>query len=439
MSILWFIKFYCEIICITTGICIFTICFIPTGIAIIFINIIQQLFYNKNIIYSVPTTTEYLIKVEKEYADNIVNNSSLNKNPLYYESIDQIFDIEVNPNKKFRIHSHSIVFRKQKNKLLPIIIFIHGANSGPTAFFKNAIELSKNNFEIHCIGLPGFGESIVSIELLQLNSKQVKEFYTKYIAKYITKNCNTKPHIIGHSFGGFITSSFVVEFPNLCESFVLCNPAGILPIFGKDTMMWGFLFSFGFPNLYYIIRHIGWFINISYYAYSSITNNYNPYIDWNILQMTMNCSENFGEKIVSKFIFYNGIETYWRDCTMIELLSIKKSPPISLIWGDDDTIVPIEYAKIIGYCVKNSSSPFIIYSILNTWHSPMSNEKDFSYVLLKALKNKRYLVQINNIQKQKLECIINNYKIIKATCDYSYTYDLIKNMYSDIRCILQES
>lgn len=440
MSAISFIIFYCGVTFATLGGLIFLFICIPTGIIFILIDEIQRLFSNKKRIFSISTSSENLIQVEKKYADSIVINSLLKGQHLYYESLNQQFNIEVNKiskKNKIQVQSHSIIFKKYKDDAsLPIIIFIHGSNAGPMTFFKIAEELSIHNFEIHCIALPGFGETIVSNELLQLTSKQLKEFYANYLAKYITLNCNSKPHIVGHSFGGFLISSLVVAFPNLCESFVLCNPAGILPIFGKDTMMWGFLFSFGFPKIYYITRHIGLFINLSYLAYNSIKNNYNPYDYWNILQLTMNCTENFGEKLVSKFVYFNGTETYWRDCTFAELLSTK-IPPLSLIWGHDDTIVPLAYAEIIGSCVKKGSSPFTIYSILDTWHTPTSKEIEFVYVLLKLLKNKCSLVRINNIKSNQLENIISGSKVFKATCNYSYTNILIKNMYSYIKDVLE--
>jgi pimeloyl-ACP methyl ester carboxylesterase len=437
MSVISFIKFYCGVILVTLGILLFLIICIPIGIIFILIDEIQRLFSNKKRIFSISTSAENLTQVEKNYADKIAINSSLKGNSLYYESLDQKFDIEVNKISKIKVQSHSNIFRKHEDDVsLPIIIFIHGANAGPMTFFKIAAELSNHDFEIHCIALPGFGETVVSNELLQLNSKQLKDFYAKYLATYITLNCNSKPHLVGHSFGGFLVSSLVVEFPNLCESFVLCNPAGILPIFGKDTMMWGLLFKFGFPKIYYITRRIGLFINLSYFAYNSIKNNYDPYDYWSILQMTMNCSENFGETVVSKFVYFNGIETYWRDCTLADLLSTK-IPPLSLIWGHDDTIVPLAYAKIIGSCVEKGSSPVTIYSILDTWHTPTSNETEFTLVLLKALKSKRSLVSINDIKHNQLENFIVGPKVYKATCNYSFTDTVIKSMYSNVRDVLE--
>ena len=438
-SAISFIKFYCGVILVTFAILIFLIICIPIGIIFILIDEIQRLFSNKKRKFSSATSSENLIQVEKKYVENILNSSSLKGNPLYYEALDQKFDIEVNKISKIQVQSHSIIFRKHKDVVsLPILIFIHGANAGPMTFFKIAEELSNHDFEIHCIALPGFGETIVSNDLLQLNSKELKEFYAIYLAKYITLNCNSKPHVIGHSLGGFLVSSLVVAFPNLCKSFVLCNPAGILPIFGKDTMMWGLLFNIGFPKIYFITRHVGRFINLSYVAYNSIKNNYDPYDYWSILQMTMNCSENFGETLVSKFVYFNGIETYWRDCTLAELLSTK-IPPLSLIWGNDDNIVPLAYAKMIGSCVEKGSSSFTIFSIFDTWHTPTSNEKEFAIVLLKALKNKRSLVRVNDIKSNQLENIISGSKVFKATCDYTYTETSIKSMYSYIRNVLEQT
>lgn len=439
MSVFSFIKFYCGVILVTLGILIFLIICIPIGVIFIIIDEIHRLFSRKNRIFSISTSSENLIHLEKKYADDIVTHSSLKGNPLYYEPLDQKFDVEVNKISKINVQSHSIIFRKHKDEVtLPILICIHGANAGPMTFFKIAEELASHDFEIHCIALPGFGETIVSKELLQLNSTELKEFYANYLAKYITLNCKSKPYVIGHSFGGFLLSSLVVAFPNLCESFVLCNPAGILPIFGKDTMMWGLLFSVGFPIIYFITRHVGWFINLSFFAYNSIKSNYNPYDYWSILQMTMNCSENFGEILVSKFVSFNGIETYWRDCTLAELLSTK-IPSVSLIWGHDDTIVPLAYAKIIGSCVEKGSTPFTIYSIFDTWHTPTSNETEFSDALLRALKNKRLLVRINDIKSKELENIISGCKVYKATCDFSYTDTSIKNMYSYVRNVLEQT
>ncbi len=90
--------------------------------------------------------------------------------------------------------------------------------------------------------------------------------------------------------------------------------------------------------------------------------------------------------------------------TFINLVT-KNVPPISIIWGENDTIIPIELAEFLAeFGIKKNSTHKLIHNISNCWHSPPSNK--LSKYLLTALTNPFYLkkIPINSIETLNLIC-----------------------------------
>ncbi len=61
----------------------------------------------------------------------------------------------------------------------------------------------------------------------------------EYIRSYKLKFTNNNtPIIVGHSFGGYLSSAFACQYPLLCKSIILVNSVGIFPILGSHGHFW---------------------------------------------------------------------------------------------------------------------------------------------------------------------------------------------------------
>ena len=100
-----------------------------------------------------------------------------------------------------------------------VLIFIHGLGSYLKAWERNIPELKKH-FRCVAIDLPGYGKS----------SKQIHNgnvsFYLEILYEFITKLKLKNVSLVGHSMGGQIAASYVLENPYQISNLVLVATAG---------------------------------------------------------------------------------------------------------------------------------------------------------------------------------------------------------------------
>lgn len=108
------------------------------------------------------------------------------------------------------------------------LLFIHGLGSYLKAWDRNIPELKKH-FRCIAIDLPGYGKSSK-----QIHSGAVS-FYTKIIDEIIIKLELKNVSLVGHSMGGQIAASYVLDYPNTICNLILVAPAGF-EVFNEDEV-----------------------------------------------------------------------------------------------------------------------------------------------------------------------------------------------------------
>jgi len=100
-----------------------------------------------------------------------------------------------------------------------VLIFIHGLGSYLKAWDRN-IPVLKNYFRCIALDLPGYGKSSK-----QLHNGSVK-FYREFLNEFIKALGLKNIVLVGHSMGGQIALSFVINFPDVIKKLILIAPAG---------------------------------------------------------------------------------------------------------------------------------------------------------------------------------------------------------------------
>lgn len=401
--------------------------------------------------FSISTSSKNLLAIEQACCDDVlqrVNTSSDSREHIWVEYIDEDLIVQ-SSDATVNVKSHSVVFRP---KTLPAnnetILLVHGANSGPLYWFEVASLIAQQGKQVHCIALPGFGETMVlELDLLSLSPSALKEFFIEYLRAYIllhfhantstfedlSANHINTPVIAGHSFGGFLVSALICKHHNLCKSAILVNAAGIFPIFGRETMRWGALFKSGFPHYY--MRQLGYLNNGLIFSYfSNFEAGVSPASYWNVA--LMNCKDNFGETLVSRFVHYNGWNCHWKCCTLPKLLTTTGLCPLAMIWGADDTIIPVHSAEMLcKFSYKDSQ--IRLCSISGSWHSPLLSSRVFATTLDVAIRNVQRLRALPTPQDMKsIERIVRI--SAKASCSFPDTQRVIDRMYMSLNELLTE-
>lgn len=370
---------------------LFPICFLFVQMGSIILYPIQFLYckiLDKTYLYPYSTSSNTLKIIAIETHLNHINYSD------NYEILSTDFTISIFNNEHIEVKSHSLYFSQnlQKRKRKGTIYLIHGANSGPICWLHIIQPLVEANYDVHLLSLPCFGQTNVSQynKLMKLPAKQLLKFICDYIYAYKIKyNENNNPIIVGHSFGGYISSAFACKYPEHCKTFIMINAVGIFPILGHQSNLWAFIFKFGFPNKHF--RYFGQRWNTIFAYLFEMTGTTDYCLFWNILSLT--CNENYGDLIISKFIYYNGCNSYWKHSNFINLVS-EQIPPIGIIWGENDTIVPVEIPRFLTqeFGIKKDDEHQLLYCIPDCWHNPVS--KKLSNIVLDIIQKPFYLKKV---------------------------------------------
>jgi pimeloyl-ACP methyl ester carboxylesterase len=116
------------------------------------------------------------------------------------------------------INGYKVAFVDEGNSE-NVLLFIHGLGSYLKAWDRNIPDLKKY-FRCIAIDLPGYGKSGKII-----HSGKV-DFYTNILYQFINKLNLTNVSLCGHSMGGQIALSYVINYPKQINKLILTAPAG---------------------------------------------------------------------------------------------------------------------------------------------------------------------------------------------------------------------
>jgi pimeloyl-ACP methyl ester carboxylesterase len=244
--------------------------------------------------------------------------------------------------------NNSIILKN--NNAIDDILIIHGGNSSPINWMFVGLEFYKNNYNIYLYSIPGFS-SPIDINILNSNTDTIINYYNENIKNFIIEN-NIKPHLIGHSFGGFLAINFSFKYPNMVKTLIPINSLGILNIDNNNILI------LLFKNIHYIIKKLYLLIIfISFLLLKIFKKNYllkETYIKllkkiYNIINISR--PDYYGTDIMNKFITFESLtKVYWNNILYLDMM-IKKLPPITFIWSKNDKIlsynIPIIFINLL--------------------------------------------------------------------------------------------
>lgn len=102
------------------------------------------------------------------------------------------------------------------------IVMVHGVNIGLGQWYKNLEEFSKK-YKVYAIDLPGAGKSS-SVDYKKLD---INKDFLNVVLEFIKKKNIFKPHVVGHSVGGWVALKLAALHGNMVDKIVAVSPAGL--------------------------------------------------------------------------------------------------------------------------------------------------------------------------------------------------------------------
>ncbi|EAR85822.2 alpha/beta fold hydrolase (macronuclear) [Tetrahymena thermophila SB210] len=133
----------------------------------------------------------------------------------------EVANVDIQRNNQF-LHAFRSLNQSQGKKKL---ILLHGYGMNGLAYMKMLKPLMEK-YEVHCLDLPGMGLSSRD-DFSQINGeKETIDYFVSSLEAYRKLNDIDKFTLVGHSFGGYMSANYALEYPQFLENLVLLSPLG---------------------------------------------------------------------------------------------------------------------------------------------------------------------------------------------------------------------
>lgn len=209
------------------------------------------------------------------------------------------------------------------------IVILHGWNLSASRFEPLIHELELRKFKVYCPDLPGFGSSKIPDKPLFLSD------YASFLDRYLQSRKLKDSVIIGHSFGGRVGIKLVTQKPDVISCLILTGTPGINPVPRSKILFFIILAKFGkvifsIPILSFLKNQARKFL----YKFARASDFYNT---------DSRLAETF------KNIVKEDLSSYLKDIKV----------PTLLLWGSQDSIVPITVANEMSKLIPRAQ-PVVI-------------------------------------------------------------------------------
>ena len=244
------------------------------------------------------------------------------------------------------------VYYKEKGSKGKVLLFIHGFSASTYSWRLNLEPLAKNH-KVYALDLKGFGYTAKPKE-----SDYTLDAQAKLVADFMDTLKIKSAVLIGNSMGGAISIKVALQFPDKVEKLVLVDSAGV----SEGIVMFGVLGKNISANS--LSKTLNYLFMNEHTIISIIKSLY--------VQKHLKTDE-VAEGYVKPFrtpgiedAFAEMVKGFVQDDDLPKRIPEIKVP-VLIVWGEDDTIIPVSAAKKFNELIKGSK--LIIYP--EAGHMPM--------------------------------------------------------------------
>lgn len=224
------------------------------------------------------------------------------------------------------------------------VIILHGWNLSGKRFTDLADLLRKKGFRVKTPDFPGFGAEPAPDEPWHIWD------YAEFLHRYIHIHKIHKPLLIGHSFGGRVALAFAAKYPQKSAGIVLTGAPGFSPVPKKKMIFFLVIAKIG--GTLFSLPGIRLFADYARKLLYRVAGAREFYRAEGSMRQTF------------KFIVQDDLSEFMR----------KISIPCLLVWGKDDSIVPVHVAERMLGIIKDSK----LHIVQGETHAfPMQNPNSF--------------------------------------------------------------
>lgn len=230
------------------------------------------------------------------------------------------------------------------------ILFIHGLGSSAERWLDIPDALSMYYHTI-AVDLIGFGASDKPTNV-NYTIEKFSEFILEFIEKIGLGSDGRKIIPVGHSLGGYIAVEFALRNTTLIEKLVLIDSSGFLR--GPTPLLKQYLNAAKYPT------------------YDNVRSVFEQLVSqpWKIFPVLINTFMTRMNSPGAKYPFESAYQN--STTTQIDLSRVKsiEDIPALIIWGNSDTLIPLEYIEPFKQIFKN----YKVEMIEDAGHAPFTEK-----------------------------------------------------------------
>jgi len=236
------------------------------------------------------------------------------------------------------------------------LVLLHGLGASAERW-EDVIPLFAKKFRVIVPDLIGFGYSD------KPTIDYATDYFSEFMSKFVEKVGIKEMSIIGFSLGGQISAEFIINQNVDVKKLVLVSPSGIMK--HSTTALNTYISAALYPNT------------------DSALNAF----------QVMSASKNVNEKIVSGFIERMELPNA-KMAFMSTLLGLSNSKviteklqlitiPTLIVWGENDPVIPIEYAQSFISGINDCR----FYKMIGCGHTPYAEEPGMFFQIVSDFLN----------------------------------------------------
>lgn len=244
------------------------------------------------------------------------------------------------------------------------------------------------------LDLPGFGRSKMSDAVFdpEVDHAATTELYCEWLGNtQQLLNLTSPPYIVGHSFGGYLTTQCVSRKPALASRVLIADSPGMFSANGDYTYLFFQFFRYSFP--YSVVRALGkYYTNkiLDFTAYVLNTQQ-NPLHRDYWLHLQLSPTLRAGE-ILSKLLSVEGFTAIGKGMALASLLNI--SVPVTLVFGEKDIVSPPSHGEFMS-----ELGGYELIVIKNGSHCPYQHADREAFVQVKLMRVLYDLIMKHSLSK----------------------------------------
>jgi pimeloyl-ACP methyl ester carboxylesterase len=232
-------------------------------------------------------------------------------------------------------HSRAFAYARHPNPAAPVLLLLHGIGGDLTTWDKVIGPLSKD-FTVVAPDLLGHGQSAKPRADYSLGG------YANGMRDLLSLLDIDRATIVGHSFGGGVAMQFAYQYPERCERAVLVSTGGlgteVTPLLRGMTLPGAgpVLAALETPPARWIAHRLAPLLRVL------------PLPGMRDVDEVVHAMDTMAAPGArSAFLHVARAALDWRGqvVTMLDRCYLTAEMPILIVWGDSDTVIPIEHAQ----------------------------------------------------------------------------------------------